>query len=60
MKKNYSPPPPESPETVADAPKTPKKRPWSKPTITIGDDLGWTESGSNPEINEIGVYNPNS
>ena len=62
MKKDYSPPPPpESPGTVADAQKTPKKRPWSKPTIRIVDGLSETTSGSFPSIQgEIGSYQPTS
>ena len=42
------PPPAKSPKAVAAAP-LPKKKPWSKPTIRVGDGVLWTESGNSPD-----------
>ena len=65
MKKDHIPlsPPPSarrggSPGIVADGPRVPKKRPWSKPTILIVDDLVETGSAAQEQATETVVYRP--
>ena len=60
MRTPTPPPPPAAAGAVAEAiTPQPKKKPWSKPTIKISDDLLWTESGGTAYSNvENNQYHP--
>ena len=55
------PPPPPPPESEKANRGERAKKPWNAPTIRrVDDSIVVTESGANPEHNEIGIYRPSS
>ena len=51
MHRRRAPPPPRVNSALIDAPKKEAKKAWSKPSITLIDDIIYTSNGLDPDAN---------